>query len=474
MVEAVFTMFYKLGLIFFNDPKFNNVTPGKIADIFFSTPLNMLQKTLGLTAFFSIFINIGKIILLIVCLWICGKIIAIYISNIFMALMLVTFSTFYLIFLTMEGTAEIGQKGIRIIVIQSVTMFMTVAMMGISYQVLRLIAVDNSIQGIASLAIMLLMLEQVMENISTMATAITTGGTLGASKGDNFMGLMGSFGTMFAGMAMMGGAKYDELKNGGEESGSELFNKENSTKEDNRSSKYSDKEIMAKANRNIENEASGRYSGSSSSNTSDNGLGVRYNKGRGVPKNFKKAEDSFRDYKEMKKKSGLGMGSMLGLGAAVFFQAGTMDLSNLKNITELADKTKSSLKNNDYPYNVMRAEQIGKAGGDLFKAGLKSLVSQLTAEPILNSETGSMNEATKGNAYYGDGNAVDKNGNNYRKSLYNLEVEVQGNSYINNVINTYVNNLENLNRNNPNRILEQQYNSFEDIGNIIKDFRKKT
>ena len=78
MVEAVFTMFYKLGLIFFNDPKFNNVTPGKIADIFFSTPLNMLQKTLGLTAFFSIFINIGKIILLIVCLWICGKIIAIY------------------------------------------------------------------------------------------------------------------------------------------------------------------------------------------------------------------------------------------------------------------------------------------------------------------------------------------------------------------------------------------------------------
>ena len=43
-----------------------------------------------------------------------------------------------------------------------------------------------------------------------------------------------------------------------------------------------------------------------------------------------------------------------------------------------------------------------------------------------------------------------------------------------NAIDTYINNLENLNRNNPNRILEQQYNSFEDIGNIIKDFRKKT
>ena len=55
------------------------------------------------------------------------------------------------------------------------------------------------------------------------------------------------------------------------------------------------------------------------------------------------------------------------------------------------------------------------------------------------------------------------------------------NSYINNtpllgandIVNTYMNNLENLNRNNPNRIAEQ-HNSFEDIGNVIKDFRKKT
>ena len=490
MVEAVFTMFYKLGLIFFNDPKFNNVTPGKIADIFFSTPLNMLQKTLGLTAFFSIFINIGKIILLIVCLWICGKIIAIYISNIFMALMLVTFSTFYLIFLTMEGTAEIGQKGIRIIVIQSVTMFMTVAMMGISYQVLRLIAVDNSIQGIASLAIMLLMLEQVMENISTMATAITTGGTLGASKGDNFMGLMGSFGTMFAGMAMMGGAKYDELKNGGEETGNELFNKENNTKEDNRSSKYSDKEIMAKANRNVENEANGRYSGNSggnSSNTSDNGLGVRYNKGRGVPKNFKKAEDSFRDYKEMKKKSGLGMGSMLGLGAAVFFQAGTMDLSSLKSYTDLAsgikDATGGNKVNNDYPYNVMsNTERLGKLGANLFIEGAKGIFNKLGKDPVLVPEMGSMNEATKGNAYYGDGNSKNRN-DYYQRENSNIAIN-GGNNYISNTgntplletnsINTYIDNLETMNRNNPNKILSQPYNSPEDIRNIIKDFRKKT
>jgi len=481
IVEAVFTMFYRLGLIFFNDPKFNNATPGQIADIFFSRPIRLLEKAFGFMSFFSIFINIGKLVLLIVCLWICGKIISIYISNIFMALMLVTFSIFFLLFLTMEGTAEIGQRGIRIIVIQSVTLFMTVAMMGISYQVIKLIEVGDSIPGIASLAVILLMLQQVMEGISTMAIAITSGGTLGQSKGDAFMGFGSAFGMVAGGLAMMGLAKLDELKEGNtEESENELSSKESNTKEKNRSSKYSDKEIMAKANRNVENEASGRYTGNSggNSNSSDNGLGVRYNKGRGVPKNFKKAEDSFKDYKEMKKKSNLGINSIIGLGAGLFFQAGTSDLSNLSLYSQLGKQIKDVMGNNNqnnYPYNVIsRTQQLGELGATIFKKGAKGIFNELTASPILNSETGSMNEATKGNAYYGDGNVVDKNGNNYRKSLYNPEVEIQGNSYINNVINTYVSNLENLNRNNPNRILEQQYNSFEDIGNIIKDFRKKT
>ena len=185
----------------------------------------------------------------------------------------------------------------------------------------------------------------------------------------------------------------------------------------------------------------------------------------------------------MKKRSGLGINSKIGLGAAIFFQAATMDLSNLKNITELADKTKSSLENNNYPYNVMRTQQLGEAGAALIKAGLKNAFNELTAAPILNAETGSMNEATKGNAYYGDGSAVDKSRNNYRKPLYNPEVgKIQGNNYINNtsllgtnnMIETYINNLENLNRNNPNKILSQQYNRPEDISNIIKNFHKKT
>ena len=483
IVEAVFTMFYRLGLIFFNDPKFNNATPGQIADIFFSRPIRLLEKAFGFMSFFSIFINIGKLVLLIVCLWICGKIISIYISNIFMALMLVTFSIFFLLFLTMEGTAEIGQRGIRIIVIQSVTLFMTVAMMGISYQVIKLIEVGDSIPGIASLAVILLMLQQVMEGISTMAIAITSGGTLGQSRGDAFMGFGSAFGMVAGGLAMMGLAKLDELKEGNtEESESEHSSKESNTKEKNRSSKYSDKEIMAKANRNVENEASGRYSGSNSnsSNTSDNGLGVRYRKGRGVPKNFKKAEDSFRDYKEMKRKSNLGINSKIGIGAAIFFQAATMDLSNLKSYTDLIsgvkDATRSNKTNSDYPYNVMSStEQLRRAGYALFRTGFKNVFNELTAPPILNAETGSMNEATKGNAYYGDGSGANKNRNDYYSDIpSNKKNNIVNTPLLStNSIGTYINNLENLNRNNPNRIVEQQYNSFEDIGNVIKDFRKK-
>ena len=81
MVEAIFTMFYRLGLIFFNDPKFNNATPGRIADIFFSRPLNLLEKTFSFMTFFAVFISIAKVILLIVCLWICGKIISVYVAK---------------------------------------------------------------------------------------------------------------------------------------------------------------------------------------------------------------------------------------------------------------------------------------------------------------------------------------------------------------------------------------------------------
>ena len=114
----------------------------------------------------------------------------------------------------MESTAQIGQKGIQMIVQQSVTLFMTVAMMGISYQVMNLVAAGKSIQAIAALAVVLLMLSQVMENIGMMAIAVTTGSGLGISSDSAFMGLAQAAGMAASGLAMFGGAKLDELTNG--------------------------------------------------------------------------------------------------------------------------------------------------------------------------------------------------------------------------------------------------------------------
>ena len=426
----------------------------------------------------AVFISIAKVTLLIVCLWICGKIISVYVANIFMALMLTTFSIFYLLFLTMEGTAQIGYRGINTIIVQSVTLFMTVAMMGISYQVIRLIAVGDSISGIASMTVILFMLEQVIENISGMAVAITSGGGLGQSKGDAFLQLTGAFGAIAGGLAMMGLAKLDELKERNtEESGSEHSSKESNTREKNRSSKYSDKEIMAKANRNVENEASGRYSGNSgsnNSNTSDNGLGVRYNKGRRVPKNFKKAEDTFKDYKNMKKNSRLGINSKIGIGVALFLQAGTSDLSKISSYKDLIDKfkdTTGSNINSDYPYNVLSQTKRQQLQGlALIKNGLKNLKGELLAIPDLNPEMGSMNEAIRGNAY----NYENLSNSSNKETNYLAINRKNQNNYLNDNTTSLINNLENMNRNNPNKIVSQEYNSFEDIGKIIKDFRKKT
>ena len=214
ITELFFNMFYRLGILFFDAPAMTTSTPGKIAMAFFNKPLSMMKDVFGFMTFFAIFTNLAKIILLLFCVWLSGKIIAVYVSNIFTALMLTTFSVFYLMFLTMESTAQIGQKGIQMIVQQSVTLFMTVAMMGISYQVMNLVAAGKSIQAIAALAVVLLMLSQVMENIGMMAIAVTTGSGLGISSDSAFMGLAQAAGMAASGIAMFGGAKLDELTNG--------------------------------------------------------------------------------------------------------------------------------------------------------------------------------------------------------------------------------------------------------------------
>lgn len=290
ITEIVFTMFFRLGTIFFNNPAMRNASPGELAGKFFIRPLNILKDVFGFMTFFAIFTNIAKIILLILCLWLAGKIIAVYVANIFMALMLTTFSVFYLLFLTMESTAQIGQKGIQIIVVQSVTLFMTVAMMGISYQVINLAAAGKSVQAIASLAIILLMLSQVMENVGLMAQSITSGGGLGNSSAAAFTGLAQAAQAAMAGLALFGGAKYDEMF--GKESGSE--NTKNS------SEKVGD-DIKSTIDRAMHNVGSPDPSQNSQQETSRNSSNVlSYRKGKGLKKSMKPAEQNMKRYRKVR------------------------------------------------------------------------------------------------------------------------------------------------------------------------------
>ena len=85
------------------------------------------------------------------------------------------FSVFYLIFFLLENASQIAQKGLNLIITQIITVFMTVTMMGVSYQLLNLVSVGNSILGISSLMIALMLIEKTIENIDFIAATLTSG-----------------------------------------------------------------------------------------------------------------------------------------------------------------------------------------------------------------------------------------------------------------------------------------------------------
>ena len=320
ITEMVFTMFFRLGTIFFDNPAMKFASPGDIANIFFTRPLNILKDIFGFMTFFAIFTNIAKIILIILCLWLAGKIIAVYVANIFMALMLTTFSVFYLLFITMESTAQIGQKGIQIIIVQSVTLFMTVAMMGISYQVMNLAATGKSVQAIASLAIILLMLSQVMENVGLMAQSVTSGGGLGTSSPNAFTGMAQAAQAAMAGLALFGGAKYDEMF--GKDGDNSNLNKNSERKEgDNISS------LISRAMHNVGRPGDGNpYINGNSSSSS-----LSYRKGAGIRNSMKPANNTMNRYRKARP----GIGTASARMFAALTGGMTRDLSitgNLKNL----------------------------------------------------------------------------------------------------------------------------------------------
>ena len=463
--EYIFTMFYRLGLLFFNDGRFNDLTPGDVADIFFTRPLTLLQETFGFMTFFAIFINIAKIILLLLCLWLCGKIIAVYIANIFTALMLTTFSVFYLIFLTMESTAQIGQKGINIIIVQSVTLFMTVAMMGLSYQVMNLISTGNSVQGIASLTIMLLMLQQTMENIGGMAVSITSGGGLGMSRGDAFMGLGSTFAGMLGGLATWGGAKFDELAAGKEET-PKVENDKKSMLADN----------LAKARENV-----GRPLDTGAYGQPRESFGVSYNKDGGIKPGMKNAEESMENLKRTRS-TGLGIGSRTGLMASAIFKGMTGDLNDMGLLKNLAGEFKraSGIGEDNKNVNSQNEKDIAKQtqaeGYFLFRDSAFNLLGELKGEPNLDGGMGSMNEGIRADAYnYENRLESSKQGNENNKLLDTPIMAQDGrNGYMDE--NTYINSLENINRNSIDRLSSQYTTNTEEvekmIRNSIKEYQK--
>ena len=368
--ELFFTLFYRLGTVFFDNPAIKNATPGYIAMAFFNRPLNILKDVFGFMTFFAIFTNLAKIILLLFCIWLSGKIIAVYVSNIFTALMLTTFSVFYLMFLTMESTAQIGQKGIQMIVQQSVTLFMTVAMTGISYQVMNLVATGNSIQSIAALAVVLLMLSQVMENIGMMAIAVTTGSGLGISSDSAFMGLAQAAGLAVSGLALFGGAKLDEAvanrQNGGHGKGSGDANGGRSSRDD----------TYERAMNNVGRPETG--SGGISGKAKPHGVAYRKNAGYGH--NMTDADRAM--------KANLGRRHGMGVMSAKFFSAmvGGMnaDLTSFTDLKGVSSGFKDVFsdkdfedKDNNYPYSQEYFDDKKEEAGEMLKKAWATVVQKM-------------------------------------------------------------------------------------------------
>ena len=220
----------------------------------------------------------------------------------------------------MESTAQIGQKGIQIIIVQSVTLFMTVAMMGISYQVMNLAATGKSVQAIASLAIILLMLSQVMENVGLMAQSVTSGGGLGTSSPNAFTGMAQAAQAAMAGLALFGGAKYDEMF--GKDGDNSNLNKNSERKEgDNISS------LISRAMHNVGRPGDGNpYINGNSSSSS-----LSYRKGAGIRNSMKPANNTMNRYR--KARPGIGTASARMFAALTGGMTGNLgNLSDLKNL----------------------------------------------------------------------------------------------------------------------------------------------
>ena len=243
------------------------------------------------------------------------------------------------------------------IVQQSVTLFMTVAMMGISYQVMNLVVAGKSIQAIAALAVVLLMLSQVMENIGMMAIAVTTG----------------------SGLAMFGGAKLDELTNG-KDGGK---NNKSSYKGGDMKNSDAFQRAMHNVGRPAEGYGNAQYGRPRT--------GAAFKKNAANAHNMNDADTSMRN--SAKKRHGMGVMSAKFFSAMVGgMNANLADFEKLKDVGSefrdvFSDKDFEG-KDSNYPYSEQYYKDMKIAAGDKLKNAFAAVADNL-GEVHLGGSSGS-------------------------------------------------------------------------------------
>jgi len=233
---------------------------------------------------------------------------------------------------------------------------------------MNLVAAGKSIQAIAALAVVLLMLSQVMENIGMMAIAVTTGSGLGISSDSAFMGLAQAAGMAASGLAMFGGAKLDELTNG-KDGGKN--NKSSYKGGDNRNN-----DTFQKALQNV-----GRPTANSNNQYGRPRTGAAFKKNAANAHNMNDANTSMR--KAAKKRHGMGIMSAKLFSAMV----GGMTTDNLHDFDVMkrvgnefrdvfSDKDFQGM-GNGYPYSQKYYEDKKEEAGEMLKKAFADAVDRM-------------------------------------------------------------------------------------------------
>ena len=200
-----------------------------------------------------------------------------------------------------------------------------------------------------------------------MTIAIVTGSGLGYSTDSVFMGLAQAAGMVITGLAMFGGAKYDEMVARKAESRGQNGNREN--------------DIMERARSNV-----GRPEGSSERGVS--GKGISYRKNAGYRKNMKNAEDMMNENR--KRRAGAGVMSAKLFGA--FVGGMSADFSNIEDIKGVgkgfsdvfSDKDFEG-ENKNYPYSDKYFMDMRKASLSILEKSWKDVIDNISGTNLGNS-----------------------------------------------------------------------------------------